>query len=138
MAVQEKARKITIYFNGGSATAPRGLWEALFDGDLGLLGLLGDDKTVSVTGHTRQRIIGGPTTAVGGHSYTRKAIKRGKRGGAAGGEPITISCNGSDWTARLYGSHQDFCKFWETFQFPLNQDVVWRSEKGTPYGPYKN
>lgn len=136
MAVNPKAKKVTLFFEGGSVTAPRGLWEEMFAGDLGTLGLTGDPKTVARDGHTRTRVIGGPSTAVSSSNYQLRRVKRGKRGGAAGGEAVKILWEGDLWTARLFGSHQDFESFWKSVSFPLNGDVSWVSEKGTPYGPY--
>lgn len=135
MAVDPNARKISLPFPGGSLTATRGLLVALFGQDLVNAGLSGT-ASVSVKSHSRQRVIGGPSTSVSATSYTRKKFPAASSNGGSGGEPIALLVNGDWWTARLTGSHQDFNSWLEDSTWGSGQNALWRSEKGTKYGPF--
>lgn len=137
MASDPLARKISIGFPGGSLTATRGLLEALFGENLVNADQYGT-ATVSVDGHSRTRVIGGPSTAVGAHTYTKKKFPTGQRGGGAGGESIQFLYQGDWWTARLSGSHQALNDWLSTSPGASTQALQWRSEKGTPYGPFQS
>lgn len=136
MATDNKAKKLTLNFPGGSLTATRGLLETMFGEDFA--GLTNEPivSTVSVTGYTRKRVIGGPSTSVAANTYTRSKYPTSVSGGAAGGEAIMINLDGDFWTARLSGSHQDFAAFLAANDGPLTQSIFWKSEKGTSYGPF--
>lgn len=137
MAVDPLARKISIGFPGGSLTATRGLLEAIFGEDLVNSGQYGE-ANVSVQGHSRVRVIGGASTPVAAHSYTAKKYPTGQRGGGSGGEPIQFLMNGDWWTARLTGSHQALNEWLDTKPGSSSTTLQWRSEKGTPYGPFQS
>lgn len=133
--MDEKARKISIGFPGGSLTATRGLMEALFGSALANTATP-EVGTVSVQGHTRTRVIGGGGTSVGGYSYNRVKYPTGQGGGAAGGEPIRFVVDGSEWTVRLNGSHQDLNAWLATSPGSGATSLIYKSEKGTSYGPF--
>ncbi len=135
MASDPKARKLSIGFPSGSLTASRGLLEALFGENLVNNEQYGE-STVSVKGHSRTRVIGGATTSVAATTYTRKKYPTGQNGGAAGGEPIQFFVGGDWWTVRLSGSHQDLNSWLQTSPGASTSAVIWRSEKGTSYGPF--
>ena len=137
MAVDPKARKISIGFPGGSLTATRGLLEALFGANLVNAAQYGT-ANISVNGHSRTRVIGGASTPVASHNYTKKKFPTGQRGGGAAGEPIQFLYNGDWWTARLTGSHQELNDWLTTTPGSSTQSLQWRSEKGTPYGPFQS
>lgn len=135
MAVDPKARKLSIGFPGGSITATRGLIEALFGTELADPANA-PTASVSVSGHTRVPVIGGAATAVNGHTYSLKKYPRGSFNGGGGGEAIRFVLDDADWTARLTGSHQDFNDWLVTKPGTANTSIYWKSEKGVPYGPF--
>lgn len=136
MALDTKARKVALNYPGGSLTATQGLLEAIFGPNLTGAGDAVTTSTVSVSGHTRVRVIGGPSTSIGATNYVRKKYPVAVNGGAAGGEAIQLLVNGKWWTARLSGSHQEFADFLTGASFFLSGALFWRSEKGTQYGPF--
>lgn len=135
MAVDPQARKLSIGFPGGSLTATRGLIEALFGEELADPGTP-SSATVDVDPHSRVRVIGGPATAVAGHTYTLKKYPSGQFNGGSGGEVIRFVLDDADWSARLSGSHQDFNDWLSTKPGSVPTSIFWKSEKGKPYGPF--
>jgi hypothetical protein len=136
MALDPQARKVALNFPGGSLTATRGLLEAIYGPNLTGAGESVTTKAVSVSGHSRTRVIGGPSKNVAGSSYTLKKYPTAVNGGAAGGEAIALLVSGKYWTARLSGSHQAFADFLTGTSFYQNAPLFWRSERGTQYGPF--
>lgn len=136
MALDSKARKIALNFPGGSLTATQGLLEAIFGPDLTGAGDSVAASTISVSGHSRVRVIGGPSKTIGAFNYSRQKYPTAVNSGAAGGEPIALLVDGKYWTARLSGSHQEFAAFLSGASFFLSGALFWRSEKGTQYGPF--
>lgn len=136
MALDDKARKVALNFPGGSLTATRGLLEAVFGASLTGAGQEVTESTISVSGHSRVRVIGGAASSIAATNYTRKKYPTAVNGGAAGGEAIAMLVGGRYWTARLSGSHQDFADFLVGSEFAQNVPLFWRSEKGTQYGPF--
>lgn len=137
MASDPNASKISLPFPGGSITATRGLLTALFGEDLVEAGSTGT-STVSVKSHTRTRVIGGPSTNVAANSYQRVKFPAARSNGGAGGEAIQFFFGGDWWTARLSGSHQDLSAWLAAANWSSNQTILWRSEKGTKYGPFQS
>lgn len=135
MALDPNARKVSLPFPGGSITATKGLLEALFGEALVDAGMTGSTN-VSVGSHQRVRVIGGPATNVAANVYTRKKFPSARSNGGAGGEAIAFLFGGDWWTARLTGSHQDLCSWLENANWSSGQTILWRSEKGTKYGPF--
>lgn len=131
-----QARKISLGFPGGSLTATRGLLEALFGANLVNASQYGQ-STISVQGHSRIRVIGGASTPVAAHNYVAKKYPTGQRGGGSAGEPVRFFYNGDWWTARLTGSHQALNEWLSGSPGAGTQALLWRSEKGTPYGPFQ-
>jgi hypothetical protein len=136
MALDPNARRISIGFPGGSLSAKVGLMKAIFGESLVEQSMQGTEK-VSVKAHSRVRVIGGAATQVGATNYDRKKFPKGQRGGAAGGEPIAFFYKGDWWSFRLTGSHQDLNSWLATRPGVGVEPRVWRSEKDTPYGPFK-
>lgn len=135
MAVDQNARRISVGFPGGSVSASRGLLTSLFGADLVNAEQAGTAQ-VSVKAHSRVRVIGGSTTAVGATNYTSKKFPSGRSNGGAGGEAIKLFVGGDWWTARLTGNHQDFNTWLQTSTWGSGNTAMWRSEKGTTYGPF--
>lgn len=137
MAVDPNARKLTIGFSGGSLTATKGLLTALFGEDL-VTQAAAETINVSRRSHQRFRVIGGDATSVASSNYSRKRFPQGGDSGAGGGEPIRLFVEGDWWTARLSGNHQSFCKFLESSTWGSGANAIWKSERGTSYGPFKS
>ena len=97
----------------------------------------GEEKTVSVKSHTRTRVIGGPTTTVEGTSYQYTQWPVGSGGNASGGEAILMRWEGSEgwWTARMSGSAWHLGTF---LRAASTKVVSFKTENGTPYGPFSN
>lgn len=136
MALDTQARKVALNFPGGSLTATRGLLEAIWGPNLTGAGESVTTSTISVSGHSRVRVIGQAGVSVAASNYVRKKYPTAVNGGAAGGEAIALLVGGRYWTARLSGSHQDFADFLVGTSFFQNAPLFWRSEKGTQYGPF--
>lgn len=111
MAVDVKARTFSLTWDGGYLTAKRGVLEALYGQDFMNKVGAGKAKSVTVKGHTRTRVIGGPAKTIAGFSYNMIDYPRRVKGGAAGGQPIVLDIDGDRWTCRLGGSVQDFKAF---------------------------
>lgn len=131
----EERRIITINYTGGSITATRGLINAVFkDG-------VGDDfdtpevVDVSVTSHQRTRVIGGASTSVTAHSRNYKGWPTSQANNAAAGNVIYLNWQGEPdwWTARVTGAMADFATF---LKDNTNQTTVFRTSRGTKYGPF--
>jgi hypothetical protein len=135
MAIDPNARKISIGFPGGSITATRGLLTAVFGPDLVAQAAA---ATVNVTrkSHTRVRVIGGDSKSISSTTFTRKRYGAAQSNGGAGGEAIAMLYEGDWWTARLSGSHQDFNDWLQNSTWASGVSAMWRSEKGTKYGPF--
>lgn len=122
-------------FPGGTLTATRGLLEAVWGPTLTSDAAVAT-ASVSVSGHTRQKLIGGPTKTISANTYTRTKYPVGSASGAAGGEAIMLNVGGKWWTARLSGSHQAFCNFLRGSSFYQSAPLLWKSQRGTSYGPF--
>ena len=112
-----------------------GALQSLFGAALEQLTSTAEDVSVSVTGHSRTRVIGGDVTAVSGHSYTYKQWPTSESGQAAGGAVVYMAWPGSEgsWTARVTGSFSDLGTFLQN-QTPTG--VTFVSQRGTKYGPF--
>ncbi|MDI9407228.1 MAG: hypothetical protein QM522_11040 [Chitinophagaceae bacterium] len=132
MAFDPKARKFSLSWDGGYLSATAGLLEALYGKDFMEKVGAGPAKTITVKSHSRQRVIGGPSTGVSGYSYGMIKYPRRVSGGASGGQEIKIEHGGDWWTARLGGSVQDFKKFLSGTGKPTNA-FQFMTEKGGLY-----
>jgi hypothetical protein len=136
MVFDPKARIVSMNFAGGSVSAELGLLEAVFGPELSSAATAAETSTVSVSGHSRVRVIGGPATSVGAFNYTRKKYPSSQASGGAGGEAIALLSDGKYWTARLSGSHQSFNTFLDNVSEAGGGPIFWKSEKGKKYGPF--
>lgn len=111
--------------------------KSLFGPDFDQLTGAGIPTTVSVSAHSRVRVIGLPATQVSAHTYTYIQWPTSDAGGARGGKVILLDWEGSEgtWTGRVTGSMAALGTF-------LNENtdkaVVFRTEAGTKYGPFNN
>jgi hypothetical protein len=89
-------------------------------------------KTTNVRSHDKQRIIGGPTTAVRGFTYSRVMdFMSAKRGLSSTGRVMRVLLeDGTRWTFRIGGNLAHF-KAWVKATGKPNQTVVFSTEKGT-------
>lgn len=135
MTLDPEARKITINYAGGSIYMTIGALKSLLGDNYETLVSTAEDAEVSVTAHSRTRVIGGPTTAVAAHTYTYTKWPTSESGFADGGSVVLVSWLGSDgeWTARITGSFADFGTF---LQNSAQAPSFFRSQRGTKYGPF--
>ena len=135
MANDPEAKKVSINFDGGTVVMTYGMAKSLFTDTNQYETPVGEDVSVSVKGHNRVRVIGGPTTPVGAFNYTYKSWPRLTGGTASGGEAIMMRWEGSDgwWTARLHGSAAAFGTF---LSATSPTSVAFKTERGTKYGPF--
>jgi hypothetical protein len=135
MAVDPLAKEISIGFTGGSISATRGLLQALFGPTL-TNPATGTSQSVTRQAHQRIRVIGGDATNVQSSTTTLIKYPSGSSNGGAGGEQIRFISGGKEWRARLTGSHAKFNEFLEAGNWTGGQTIMWKSEKGKPYGPF--
>jgi hypothetical protein len=135
MAIDPNSRRITIGFPGGYLSGTKGLLTALFGAELVNASMTGTG-TVSRKAHGRVRVIGGSSTNVAATTFGVKKFPSGRSNGGAGGEAIKLFVNGDWWTARLGGSHQDFNDWLQDANWSSNNTALWKSERGTTYGPF--
>jgi len=135
MSVDPDAREISINYAGGSLVMTIGNAKSLFGDDSELLRPEGKTESVSVSGHSRTRVIGGASTNVAAYTYTYTQWPVGSSSLAAGGEAISMAWEGSDgyWIARMKGSASDLGTFLNTTS---PKPVTFKTQRGTPYGPF--
>jgi len=135
MAVDYDARDMTLNYEGGSITSAIGNFKALFGEDNALLHVAPETGTRGVIKHDRYRVIGGPKTNVEAYTYTYKQYPTSQAGLAAGGTVIQMGWADSqgEWTARVTGSMSSLGDF---FNESAPKGVVFRTQRGTKYGPF--
>jgi hypothetical protein len=137
MALDPKARQITLTYAGGYIEMTRGLAEAVFGADNPALEVTPIDLTVAVKSHTRTRVIGGPSTTVGAYQYTYKKFPTSSNDPASGGREVFVDIgDGEKWSARVGGSFADAATFFK--DNAQAAQVFFQSLAGTKYGPFFN
>ena len=135
MALDPKAREITLTYAGGYIEMSRGLAEAVFGADNPALEPTPIDLTVAVKSHSRTRVIGGPSTTVNAYQYTYKKFPTSSNDPASGGREIFVDIgDGEKWTARVGGSFADAAVFFK--DNTQTDQVFFQSKAGTKYGPF--
>jgi len=136
MADDPKARNLTVNYAGGSLTMAVGTLESLFGEDAEILTPVPETETVTVKSHSRTRVIGQPPSNVSGYSYENIQWPTSQANNAAAGEACLFSWEGSDgdWTGRVTGALSSLGVFLVANSI---KTVVFRSERGTKYGPFK-
>ena len=136
MTNDPKARDVTLNYAGGSLTMSRGALESLFGEDATVLTPVPDTKQVTVKSHARVRVIGEPPSNVTGFSYELTQWPTSQANNAAAGEVVLLSWDGSegDWTGRVTGS-MSALGIW--LVDTSTKAVVFRTERGTKYGPFQ-
>lgn len=128
-------RQVTINFTGGSLTASYALLRALFV-ESEIPGVCTPEEVaVARQSHSRTLKIGGPTTNVKAANYVLQRYPSITSGQALGGEIIYFAVDGSWWTARLSGNHSDLMKYLCDNSDALARTILWKSSRGTKYGP---
>ena len=136
MADDPKAKGFTVNYTGGSLTMAVGTLESLFGADAEILTPVPGTETVSVKSHSRTRVIGQPSSNVSGYSYENIQWPTSQANNAAAGEACLFAWDGSDgnWTGRVTGALSALGVF---LAANSTKTVVFRSERGTKYGPFK-
>ena len=135
MAQDSEAQLITLNYDDGSITMPVGSVRDLFGDAPPGFSPKGEEKDVSVKGHSRTRVIGGASSSVSAYSYKYTQWPVGSSGNSKGGEPILMRWENSEgwWTARMSGSAWNLGKFLKENSF---KPVSFKTQRGTPYGPF--
>ena len=113
-----------------------GALESLFGTDSTILNPVPETETVTVKSHTRVRVIGQAPSNVTGYSYENIQWPTSQANNAAAGEAVLFSWEGSEgnWTGRVSGALSALGVF---LAANSTKTVVFRSERGTKYGPFK-
>lgn len=95
----------------------------------------GKEKSVSVKGHNRTRVIGGPSKTVSATSYTYMQYPSSGNSLAAGGEEVLFAWDGSDgwWTGRVNGPLWRLADFLEK---TVSSTAFFKAKGGRSYGPF--
>ena len=128
-------RYFTVSFPGGSLRATKDVLESMFEND-NLFNTC-DPETKEVS-RKQYNWTSYPQSSdvriVQATTYTLKNYSNGGNSAAEAGEPIKILINGSYWTARLTGSHQDFMDYLCANRASLAEGFsYWKSQAGKPY-----
>jgi hypothetical protein len=136
MTTDPKARELTLNYPGGSLTMTRGALQDLFGEDATVLTPVPDTKEVGVRTHPRVRVIGEPSTTVQSFTYELTQWPTSQASNAAAGEFVLLSWDGSDgtWGGRVSGAMSALGIF---LVANSTKPVVFRTERGTKYGPFQ-
>lgn len=135
MALDPKAREVTIPYSGGFISLTRGLAEAVFGTNLNKIVAQGSTTTVNVKAHQRVRVIGQPATNVSAYSYTYKKWPTGVAENAKGGQPVMFNLStGGDWTVRVHGPLSELASW--LYGKVNDTGMTFTSQRGTVYGPF--
>jgi hypothetical protein len=136
MAADPDGKSLTVNYPGGALTTTVGAWKSLFGVDSPILQPIPESKTVGVKTHPRVRVIGKPSTQVDSYTYEYTQWPTSQASNAAAGDVVLLEWDGSDgqWTGRVTGALSDLASF---FRANSIKPVVFRSERGTKYGPFQ-
>jgi len=128
-------RNYTISFPGGSLTATRDVLTSIFKNDRLPSTCNPEEKIVTRKEYVRTKYPGAPVSnIIKTEPYTLKNYSNGGNSRASAGEPIRFLIDGSFWTARLVGSHQDFQDYLCDNTESLKGDATyWISNLGSPF-----
>ena len=136
MATDPDGKDLTVNYTDGSLTMTVGALKSLFGADTPIIVPEPEQKTVTVKSHSRVRVIGEPATNVTGVSYEFTQWPTSQANNAASGDVVLLSWEGSDgeWTGRVTGAFSDLGIF---LNANSTKPVLFRSERGTKYGPFQ-
>ena len=135
VATPDLYKTFTISFPGGSLSATRDVLASIFKDDV----LPGTCNPVVTDVSRKEYVItpypGGPVSKIiKTDPYQIKNYSNGRSSRAAAGEAIKFLINGSFWTARLTGTHQDFMDWLCANTDSLEGDTTyWVSGRGKPF-----
>ena len=135
MAGDFNARRMTINYEGGSIEMAVGNVKSLFADNTISDFTGGKETSVTIKGHTRTRVIGGPSTTVASNTYVYTQFPSSGNSQAAGGEEVMMSWEGSEgwWTARVNGP---LWKLGEYLNATVPYDAFFKAKGGRTYGPF--
>ena len=135
MAGDLNARRMTINYEGGSIEMAVGNVKSLFADNTISDFTSGKEASVTVKGHNRTRVIGGPSTTVASNTYVYTQFPSSGNSQAAGGEEVMVSWDGSEgwWTARVNGA---LWKLGEYLNSTVPNDAFFKAKGGRTYGPF--
>ena len=118
----------------GAMTARVGLFKKIFkDGGDIAAGCDKVDKTVSVSGHTRTRKIGGQSKQISQHTYNVELFPRKNVSLGKGGQEYSCLIDGSWWSFRVSGKQSTFHSYLCSVRSRLNEDFYYKSQRGASY-----
>ena len=130
MATDE--RILTIPYQGGAISSFGANLKDVFGENFEGLKVEPENVSVSVSAHSRTRVIGGTSTNVAGHTYRLDSWPRQPVDPAAGGTTILMTLSdGEDWTFRVSGPFWRLNNFLKDNMVPSS--IFYRSERGTQY-----
>ena len=130
MATDE--RILTIPYQGGAISSFGANLKDVFGDNFEGLKVEPENVSVSVSAHSRTRVIGGTSTNVAGHTYRIDSWPRQPVDPAAGGTTILMTLSdGEDWTFRVSGPFWRLNNFLKDNMVPSS--IFYRSERGTQY-----
>ena len=130
MALDE--RILTIPYEGGAISSYGANLKQVFGDNFDSLAVEPKQISVSVSGHSRTRVIGGSSSQVSAHTYTMQSWPRQPVDPASGGTTILVTLDdGDDWTFRVSGPFWRLNDFLKGNMMPSN--LFYRSERGTKY-----
>lgn len=125
-------RILTVPYDGGAISSYGANMKDLFGDSFEELAVESKSVTVSVSSHTRTRVIGGSSTNVAAHTYRLDSWPRQPVDPASGGTTILMTLSdGEDWTFRVSGPFWKLNNFLKDNMKP--ESVFYRSERGTKY-----
>ena len=132
---QDLFRSYTFSFPGGSLTATRDVITSIFNTDALPTSCNPSETIVNRKEYTRTAYPGGPVSnIIKTEPFTLKNYSTGRSSRASAGEAIKFLINGSFWTARLTGSHQNFMDYLCDNLSSLKGDsTYWLSNRGKPF-----
>ncbi len=135
MADEADAKNVTLNYENGSIEMAIGNAKSIFGADFAGLTPTPEEESVTVKSHSRTRVIGGDATTVSGYTYEYKKWPTSQAGNGASGRLILMSWTGSDgdFSARVTGSFANAASYFDT---NTTKTIVFRSERGTEYGPF--
>ena len=125
-------RILTIPYQGGAISSFGANLKDVFGDNFEGLKVEPENVSVSVSAHSRTRVIGGTSTNVAGHTYRIDSWPRQPVDPAAGGTTILMTLSdGEDWTFRVSGPFWRLNNFLKDNMVPSS--IFYRSERGTQY-----
>ena len=137
MSIDMDARQITLNYEQGSIEMSIGNAKSIFGEAFQQLDPGPVPTEVSVKGHSRTPVIGGPSKTISAYSYQYLQWPTSQASNAAAGEVILMTWDGSGgpFTARVTGPLASAATFFATY---TTKTLAFRSQRGTKYGPFAN